>query len=136
MQEILKIVFMGIITAFLVVLLKSIKPEFVIPILIIASCSILISVITEVSQVLTAITDILSLTDIDHEFCKIIIKICGMCFVCNFASSLCRDCGCNVVAENIETAGKISITAFVLPLAISLLELISEILKSNVFNGV
>ena len=132
MQEIVKIVFIGIAVAFISLILKSTKPEFVLPVVLIGSCVILGAVLSRVENTVSTLKDVIESAGIDNEFCEAIIKICGVCFMCDFASATCRDSGCAAVAESVETAGRICITAFILPFALSLLEMISDIIQSNV----
>lgn len=57
-----------------------------------------------------------------------LLKLCGLAIVAEFASDVCRDAGETALAHRIDMGVKLSIMAGALPLAASVMEIISDIL--------
>ncbi|MBQ8164412.1 MAG: hypothetical protein IJZ94_01160 [Clostridia bacterium] len=133
MFEFIKISIAGIVLAVLIILFKNIKSEYSVMVSIAGCCIILASLVSAVSDVFGFVKNLLSEHGINSTYLEIILKVCGISFICNFAAETCRDSGAGAVAVTVETAGRICIVATVMPLALSLTETVSEIIKSNVF---
>lgn len=58
----------------------------------------------------------------------LILKLCGIAIVAEFASDICRDAGETALAHRIDTGVKLSIVASALPMAGSIIATMSEIL--------
>ena len=69
-----------------------------------------------------------SVSGLDNCF-KIIIKIIGISFLCEFASQLCVDSGEGYLASKINFAGKIMIICIASPDFISLLNVVIELIE-------
>ena len=64
----------------------------------------------------------------DEEYLTILFKALGICYITQFASDICKDCGENTLAVQAEIAGKIALMLLALPLFGTLAELISELI--------
>lgn len=60
---------------------------------------------------------------IDMEYIKLVIKMIGVTYLSEFASSLCRDAGYSAVAGQIELVGKLTILTIGMPIVLALLEM-------------
>lgn len=58
------------------------------------------------------------------EYLRILLKIIGITYVADFASSICKDAGYSAVSGQIDIFGKISILAISSPIILALLEII------------
>lgn len=65
---------------------------------------------------------------VESELLGTAVKITGICIVCSFAAGCCREAGLTALAGNVELVGKLGIAATVFPLAINLLQLLSEVI--------
>jgi len=128
MDEIIKIIGIGLIALVIAIILKQYKPEYVIYISIIAGVLILFLVMEKLSGIINLLQAISNKTYINKEFLGILLKITGIAIITEFAVSICSDAGEKAIASKIETGSKVVIIAMSIPIISSLLELIIEIL--------
>ena len=60
---------------------------------------------------------------IDMEYIALLIKMIGVTYLSEFASSLCRDAGYSAVAGQIELVGKLTILTIGMPIVLALFEM-------------
>lgn len=63
------------------------------------------------------------LLSIDMEYIALLMKMIGVTYLSEFASSLCRDAGYSAVAGQIELVGKLTILTIGMPIVLALFEL-------------
>ena len=128
MEEIIKIIGIGIVALVIVVILKQYRPEYAIYISIIAGVLILFMAQEKLSGIINLLQSISNKTYINKEFLGILLKITGIAIITEFAVSICADSGEKAIATKIEIGSKVIIIAMSIPIISSLLELIIEIL--------
>ena len=128
MEELIKILGIGIIALVIVVILKQYKPEYAIYVSIIAGILILFMAVEKLSGIINLLQAISDKTYINKEVLGIILKITGIAIITEFAVSICADAGEKAIATKIEMGSKVIIIAMSIPIISSLLELIIEIL--------
>ncbi len=127
-MEIIKIIGVGITSLIIIMILKQYKPEFTVYVSLIAGAIILFLVMDKLSGIITLLKNISSKASINQEFLLILIKITGIAFLTEFATSICKDSGETAIANKVELGGKILIIAISIPIISSLLETIIKIL--------
>ena len=60
---------------------------------------------------------------IDTDYIKLVIKMIGVTYLSEFASSLCKDAGYSAVAGQIELVGKLTILTIGMPIVLALFEM-------------
>ena len=128
MEEIIKIIGIGLTGLIIVVILKQYKPEYAIYVSIISGILILFLAMQKLGGVINLLQSISEKTYINKSFLGILLKITGIAILTEFATSICSDTGESAIASKIEMGSKIIIIAMSLPIITSLLELIIEIL--------
>lgn len=128
MDEIIKIIGIGLIALVIVIILKQYKPEYAIYVSIIAGILILFLVMEKLSGIINLLKSISDKTYINKQFLGILLKITGIAIITEFAVSICSDAGEKAIASKIEIGSKVIIIAMSIPIISSLLELIIEIL--------
>lgn len=128
MEEIIKIIGVGLIALVIVIILKQYRPEYAIYVSIVAGILMLFMVIEKFSGIINLLQSISNKTYINKEFLSILIKITGIAIIAEFAVSICTDAGEKAIASKIEIGSKVIIIAMSIPIISSLLELIIEIL--------
>lgn len=115
------IALVGTITA---VLLKGYKQEY--SILIILSLAIIfLAVMTNVfSEIQEQFGIIVSELEQNKSFYKVLFKILGITYVCEFSSGICKDAGYSSIASQIEMVGKMLVFLSGVPILISVVETI------------
>lgn len=63
------------------------------------------------------------LLGLDMEYIALLLKMIGVTYLSDFASSLCRDAGYSAVAGQIELVGKLTILTIGMPIVLTLFEL-------------
>jgi stage III sporulation protein AD len=123
-----KVALIGVFVTFLSLLLSREKREYGLVIGIGAGLlifSLLLSQVGTVVGFLEELTDRLSVGD---GYLGILLKLLGITYVAEFASSICRDAGYSSLAGQIELFAKISILALSIPTVTYILELVDEFL--------
>ena len=128
MEELIKIIGIGLIALVIVIILKQYRPEYAIYVSIIAGILILFLAMEKLSGIINLLKAISDKTYINKQFLGILLKITGIAIVTEFAVSICADAGEKAIASKIELGSKVIIVAMSIPIISSLLELIIEIL--------
>ena len=79
-------------------------------------------------SILDTLTNFVEKTNINQELFSSVLKIVGVGYLTEFASSSCADAGNSALADRVTFAGKIFILFLSLPIVTSLLDIILEIL--------
>ena len=128
MDEIIKIIGIGLIALVIAIILKQYRPEYAIYVSIIAGVLILVLAMEKFSGIINLLKSISNKTYINKQFLGILLKITGIAIITEFAVSICADAGEKAIASKIEIGSKVIIVAMSIPIISSLLELIIEIL--------
>lgn len=122
----LKTAMLGIVTIIVAMAMKQGKAEFAT--FVSLTGSILLAWIAV--QLLEGITGGLErlekMVGVDMEYMALLMKIIGVTYISEFASSLCRDAGYSAVAGQIELVGKLTILTIGMPVVMALFELMAE----------
>ena len=79
-------------------------------------------VLTQISVVIRFITDMLDMVAIEETYYLQLLKMLGVAYVAEFASSICKDAGQQSVAGMVELFAKISIVTLSIPGLVFLVE--------------
>ena len=127
-MEILKICFVGIITAFCVVILKENKSDLAIVTGVAGGCIILLMTIDYISVIFSVLASLIEKAGINNDIFKILVKIIGIGYLVDFSAGIIEDAGAKSVSEKVILAGKVLIMAMSLPILVKLFEIIESIL--------
>ncbi len=58
---------------------------------------------------------------------RILLKVIGITYICEFCSGICKDAGYSSIAGQIETFGKLSVLAAGMPILLAIIGSIQEI---------
>lgn len=128
MEEIIKIVGVGIVALIIIIIMKQYRPEFAIYVSILAGILIIWLVFGKLSGIISLIESITKKTNINNKYLGIILKITGIAILTEFAVSICKDSGESSIANKIELGSKIVIISMSIPIISSLLEIMINIL--------
>ena len=101
MEEIIKIIGIGLTGLIIVVILKQYKPEYAIYVSIIAGILILFLAMQKLGGVINLLQSISEKTYINKSFLGILLKITGIAILTEFATSICSDTGESAIASKI-----------------------------------
>ena len=127
-MEIIKIIGIGLISLIIIIILKQYKPDFAIYISILAGAIIILVVMDKLSSIISLLASMQNKANMNNQFLVILLKITGIAFLTEYASSICKDAGESAIATKIDLGGKVLIIAISIPIIQALLELIIKIM--------
>ena len=127
-MEIFKIIALGILICVVIMIVKQIKPEFAVLVLIAGSIIMLCYLFNYFTNILGFFDKIISKTGINAELFSIILKIVGIGYLIEFAANICSDSGNPAIADKIVLGGKLIILTVSMPIITNLLDIIVELL--------
>ena len=130
MEEIIKIVGIGLIALILIIIVKQYRPEFALYISLIAGVLILYLALDNLTNVINLLKQICDKSGINSKFLGILIKMTGIAFLAEFAISICKDAGEAAIASKVELGSKAIIISMSIPIIYNLLEVILKILPN------
>lgn len=128
MDEILKVIGVGLVALVIIIILKQYRPEYAIYISIVSGILILFLIMDKLSGIVYLLKAISDKTYINKQFLGILLKITGIAIITEFSTSICSDAGEKAIATKIEMGSKVVIIAISIPIISGLLELIIQIL--------
>lgn len=128
MDDVIKIIGIGLISLIIIIIIKQYRPEFAIYVSLIAGVLIFSFVIGKFSSIINLLKSISNKAGINSSFLSILLKITGIAFLAEFAVSICKDSGESAIASKIELGSKVIIITMSLPIISSLLDVILRIL--------
>ena len=125
----LKVIGIAIIGLSLIVIIKSIRPEFSYLIRLVAAFTLFLAATTAFDKVSSYIQSISVFSTVDSLYVKTALKITGVCIVCQITSDICRDCGESALASQTELFGRATVLFVSFPIIKNLFEFAIDILK-------
>lgn len=117
-----KIAMLGLGGVLLAVFLKQQKQEYALYIGLGCGVCILFFAVERLSLVMDSIKQLQSMISVDSSYIKALVKMIGITYVAEFASSLCQDAGYSSIGTQIEMFAKLSIIALSIPILLVLIE--------------
>lgn len=127
-MEIFKIIGVGLLICIISIIIKQIKPEFYLIILLAGGAIMVLMLAGEIKKIIDYFLTIFSKTNLELSLFSSILKILGVGYITEFASSICVDSGCSSIGDKITIAGKIIILYLSLPVITNLLNIIIDLL--------
>lgn len=124
----IKILSFTLISAIIIIYLKNINCELSLLLTICAGCLLLYFLLDYLSEILSFINQLISISGIDKELYIIIFKITSIGYIVEFGASTLQDFGLKNMADKLVFAGKIIILYVALPIIYSVFNLITGLL--------
>ena len=93
---------------------------------VVAGTIIFYYVLTQISMVVSFITEMLDMVAIEETYYLQLLKMLGVAYVAEFASSICKDAGQQSIAGMVELFAKISIVTLSIPGLVFLVETLEQ----------
>lgn len=126
---VLKIVGIGIVSMILSLLIRQYRPEMAVVVSLCGAVLILSMCVPYLSNIFKMFEDIANQAGVNLSHIKIVLKIIGISYICQFAADICKDAGETSVAGKIELGGKIVIITLSMPIIYNLLDLVNDIIN-------
>ena len=113
----------------LILVFKSIKPEYGIMISVVGCAFIFLYSLVRVNEIVEMVERLAGITSVSREYIKIILKITGVTFISEIASDIAKDCGYQAVANQVQIFGKLSVLVISFPVFTELISSIGKLLS-------
>lgn len=123
---IVKIGLIGILAAVIGIVFKNVKQEYALYIGIVCALIIAIVVISYLLRILEEIELLQEYIEKSGNYLKVLLKMVGITYICEFSSSICKDAGYQAIASQIDIFGKICVIMTGFPIMQALFELIGR----------
>ena len=111
-----KIALLALLCVVGIVIVKQIKPEFVVPLSIGVSVVILSLICDELYNVVYTFYNFSQGANIDNQAITCVIKVVGIGYLAEFANNVCVDANCKSIGDKVLLASKVAILFCALPI--------------------
>ncbi|TLS36368.1 stage III sporulation protein AD [Pseudalkalibacillus caeni] len=129
-MEIIQIIGLGLISTFLVLILKEQKPIFAFSLTIFVGAVIFLFLIDQISAIIRMLEDLASKAHIELVYVETVLKIIGIAYIAEFGAQIVRDAGQGSIAAKIELAGKLLIMTMAIPILKLIIETVLQLLPA------
>lgn len=127
-MEIIKIIGIALTGVLTISLVKNVRPEFGVYILIATVVIIFFMIADKITAVLSFLQSVYGQVTYGQTFFPILLKILAIAYMADFTAQLCKDAGEGAIGNKVEFAGKVIIFYLSIPIFIAVLDLINGIL--------
>lgn len=128
-MEIVKILAIAILVCIVASVIKQVKPELAISVVVLGGAILLIYILNYFTSIFNLFNEIISKTGINKDLFSIIIKIIGVGYLVEFSADLCSDSGNNAIADKVILGGKIIIFIMAIPIIENLFNIVLELIN-------
>lgn len=121
---------LGLITTFLVLVIKEQKPVFAFLLATFTGIVIFIALAGKIAEVIRILEHLATKARVNHLFLTTILKIIGIAYITEFGAQVTRDAGQGSIAAKIELAGKVLILVIAIPIITVIIETVMQILPT------
>ena len=124
----MQLVGIAMVSTILCIVIKKDRPEMANFVALTAGIIILLSVVMKLSFIVDGIQSLADKVNIPSMYISLIVKLIGICYIIEFAISLCNDCGEKSIASKLEFGGKIIIMTMSFPILLSIVDTIISLI--------
>ncbi len=128
MDGLYKIIAVGLISALIIICLKSANSELAAPVSIASGLLILLKTVSYVKEFVSFFKDMAKVTGLDDGIYKIVLKVLAISYLSEFASGAVEDLGQKNLSEKIQFASKTIMIVLAMPLLKNLIEKVVALL--------
>lgn len=128
MGVLIQVVGVGVVGAVIALLLKEVKPNFALFVVLSTCVIISLIVINKCANILEQINKVLAGINYSSKIIECALKVIGIGYIVEFASDIIEESGMISIAKKIVLAGKIIIAGICLPFVIDLFVLIEQLI--------
>jgi len=118
----------GMATALGVLLLRQAKPELAVVVGLVGTILIFMMVVTGLTKIISSINGIVNQTGLAIQLFANILKIVGIGYLCEIASSICQEAGAKTVSDMVILGGKVIIMVLAIPIIQALVDVVLGVL--------
>ena len=122
-----KVAIIGLAGGLLAVYLKNNKSEYSMYVILAVAILIFSYICTQIKSIITAINTFANYINIDSTYITILIKMTGISYLAEFASSICKDLGYQSISSQIEVFARLTLFVISIPVVSALIETIGRL---------
>lgn len=122
-----KVAIIGLLGGLLAVVFKSLKSEYSIYIILGTVILIFSYICTQLKTIITSIEAFAGYINMDKAYITILIKMTGISYLGEFASSICKDLGYQSLSSQIEVFARLTLFVLSIPVVSALIETIGRL---------
>ncbi len=126
--ELIRVAAIGIVAAIFAVVVSDKKPELGLLLGLAFGVMALVVALGKAGAIIGVMEESINRAGIDAKLLVPVLKVTGMAYITQFSVDACRDVGQNAIAAKIETVGKIMMLVVAVPIATSIIRIISTII--------
>lgn len=126
-MEIFKLIGIGIAGAVAATVIKNVKPEFTVLVILSAGLIMLIYLLNSLGEVVTAFIGLVDKSGLDNRLFAGILKIIGIGYLTEYSAGICEDADAKSLGMKIQLGGKITIFLMSLPILTALIEVVEKL---------
>lgn len=127
MDELKKIIAIGLCGTVVAIILKKNSPEISVAVSLVTCTLIFFVIVTSLAKVIYIIEDIFLRSGLDGKIAENVMKVCAIGILSEYFCSIIADAGETAVAKKLELSSKIIIFAYTLPIVIAVIENIRSV---------
>lgn len=109
-------------------LLRQLRPELSMILVIAASVAIMIGLLGKMATVIRLVEELAKRANVGTMHMNTLIKIMGVAYVAEYGAQICKDAGENSLGSKVELAGKLTILSLSVPVVLVILETLLRII--------
>lgn len=126
--EIVRIVGLGLIATFLVLVLKEQKPAFAFLLTAFVGALIFLFLIGRIERIISMLQRLAVNANLNMIYVETILKIIGIAYIAEFGAQITKDAGQSAIASKIELAGKVLILLMAIPIITAIIKTVIGLL--------
>lgn len=132
MEQIIDIIILAFIGTIAGVFINESKmPVLGILVVLACGCIIFLKILPQLAEIMQVFSQLADYAALNQAYLFTIFKVLGIAYLSEFAAQICRDAGQSALAMKIEIAAKISVMVLAIPIMMSVLESIIQILNGG-----
>lgn len=119
---------LAVLMALLSLVVRQHRAEYGVVVALACGVGLLLLLLGSMGSLVEPLKQLVQKSGVDTGWLSLLIKALGICLVTQFAADACRDAGQTALAAKAELAGRISVVGLALPMLLSMLETVSDLL--------
>ncbi|MGL4799636.1 MAG: stage III sporulation protein AD [Cellulosilyticaceae bacterium] len=127
-MELLRLVGFSLGVVFLIIFVSDQNKTYGGLIRVLGAVALLLFIVPQLNSVFQIILDLADKIKLSDTYLMIVLKIIGVAYLAEFGYQLCKDAGEEAIGSKLQLAGKIMILVLAAPIAMALIELITQLI--------
>lgn len=127
-MNIVKTGILGLAAVLAAMTVKEQKPQFALLISMAAGILISYSAVSRLQAISNLFENLMAATSMKDTYYAILMKIVGISYIAEFTSGICKDCGYQAIAGQVELFAKVAVLTVSAPVMLAVFQTVTEVL--------